>query len=199
MGSQQQAAPAENTEPLAPQTPPGRSALTFAGFPVAAQAEPGAAPAGPALVAVPQQANVRAASRLPKLIGLAGVAPHCNTVGVAAVGDTEGTRRDTRLQLWGCGDALMGPPWALGELIPPRSSQPVREGLSTEQDTTEMGKDFPTGRIPKEKPACPSTPPQPHGHTAPSCCTGGTSLGSGDSQHHPGSPLITFLPRSEIS
>lgn len=105
VGSQQRAAPAENTEPLAPQIPPRRSALTFAGFPIAAQAEPGAAPAGPALVAVPQQANVRAASRLPKLIGLAGVAPYCNTERGCSSwehgGDKEGCNRgDVGMLSW---------------------------------------------------------------------------------------------------
>lgn len=60
-----------------PRRHPGRSAaLTLARLPVAAQAEAGAAAAGPRLVAVGQQADVGAAARLPVLIVLAGVAPH---------------------------------------------------------------------------------------------------------------------------
>lgn len=83
---------AHGSSPLPPVFPPGRPALTFAGLPVAAQAEPGAAAAGPALVAVPEQADVRAASRLPKLIRLAGVAPNCNTErGCSARGHRSGT------------------------------------------------------------------------------------------------------------
>lgn len=42
--------------------------LTLAGLAIAAQAEPGAAAAGSSLVAVAQQADIRATSRLPKLI-----------------------------------------------------------------------------------------------------------------------------------
>lgn len=56
----------------------GGPGLTFAGLPVAAQAESGAAPAGSGLVAVPEEADVRAAPRLAELIRLAGMAPHCN-------------------------------------------------------------------------------------------------------------------------
>lgn len=52
------------------------SPLTFAGFAIAAQAEPGAAAASPRLVAVPQQTDVGAASGLPKLVLLACVAAH---------------------------------------------------------------------------------------------------------------------------
>lgn len=51
--------------------------LTLAGFAVAAQAETGATAAGPGLVAVAQQAQVRAASGLPVLIRGACVTPHC--------------------------------------------------------------------------------------------------------------------------
>lgn len=53
-----------------------RAGLTFAGLPVTPQAEPGAAPAGASLVAVPQQADIRAAPRLAELVWLAGMAPH---------------------------------------------------------------------------------------------------------------------------
>lgn len=50
--------------------------LTLAGLPIAAQAEPGAAAAGSGLVAVAEQADVRAAARLPKLVQGTGVAAH---------------------------------------------------------------------------------------------------------------------------
>lgn len=50
--------------------------LTFAGLPITAQAKAGAAAAGPGLVAVGQQADVRAAAWLPILVVLTGVAPH---------------------------------------------------------------------------------------------------------------------------
>lgn len=51
--------------------------LTLAGFAVAAQTETGAAAAGARLVAVPQQAHVRAAAGLPMLVGGTRVTPHC--------------------------------------------------------------------------------------------------------------------------
>ena len=50
--------------------------LTFAGLAIAAQAEPGATAAGSGLVAVPQQADIRAASSLPILVHLTGMATH---------------------------------------------------------------------------------------------------------------------------
>ena len=56
--------------------PPG-AALTFAGLPIAAQTEPGAAAARAALMAVPQQADIRAAPRFAKLVRFTGMAPHC--------------------------------------------------------------------------------------------------------------------------
>lgn len=65
-----------------PSSPPSfmalrrRAGLTFAGLPVTSQAEPGAAPAGASLVAVPQQADIRAAPRLSELVRLTGMAPH---------------------------------------------------------------------------------------------------------------------------
>lgn len=101
-------------QPLSPHIPPQeKPGLTFAGFPIAAQAEPRAAAAGPALVAVPEQANVRAASWLPKLIWLAGVAPNCNTEHGSSGWENGGT--GTR----GRGDALVGPPWVLeGSFLP---------------------------------------------------------------------------------
>lgn len=60
--------------------PSPSAALTLARLPVTAQAEAGAAAAGPRLVAVGQQADVGAAARLPVLIVLAGVAPHWGRV-----------------------------------------------------------------------------------------------------------------------
>lgn len=50
--------------------------LTLAGFPVTSQTEARPAPAGPCLVAVGQQADVRAASWLPILVILTGMTPH---------------------------------------------------------------------------------------------------------------------------
>lgn len=50
--------------------------LTFAGLSIAAEAESRAAAAGSRLVAVPQQTDVRAASRLPKLVHLTCMATH---------------------------------------------------------------------------------------------------------------------------
>lgn len=50
--------------------------LTFAGLAIAAQAEPRAAAAGPCLVTVSEQADIRAATGLSKLVQLAGVATH---------------------------------------------------------------------------------------------------------------------------
>lgn len=87
--------------------PPG---LTFAGLPITAQAEPGAAPAGPALVAVPKEADIGAASRLAKLVGLTGMAPHCNTEhhrGVLPSPAVHPWAGDTALQPLGCGNGRM--------------------------------------------------------------------------------------------
>lgn len=50
--------------------------LTLAGLAVAAEAEPGAAAAGPGLVAVAQETDVGAAAGLPELIQGARVAAH---------------------------------------------------------------------------------------------------------------------------
>lgn len=50
--------------------------LTLAGFPITSQAEARPAPAGPCLVAVGQQADVRAAPWLSILVVLTGVTPH---------------------------------------------------------------------------------------------------------------------------
>lgn len=55
-------------------------ALTLAGLPVTAQAEARATAAGPRLVAVGQQADVRASAWLPVLVVLAGMAPHWGRV-----------------------------------------------------------------------------------------------------------------------
>lgn len=50
--------------------------LTFAGLSIAAQTEAGAAAAGPRLVSVPQETDVRAAASFSKLIQLTSVATH---------------------------------------------------------------------------------------------------------------------------
>lgn len=61
-----------------PAGPPAQLSLilTFAGFPVTSQAEARPAPAGPRLVTVGQQADIRAATGLPVLVILTGVTPH---------------------------------------------------------------------------------------------------------------------------
>lgn len=71
--------------PGPPPTQPNRHSspslsLTLARLPITAQAEAGAATAGPSLVAVGQQADVRAAAGLPILVILAGMAPHWGRV-----------------------------------------------------------------------------------------------------------------------
>lgn len=60
---------------LIPTFPP-LPTLTLAGFAVAAEAEAGAAAAGPGFVAVAQQADIGATSSLPELIRGASVAAH---------------------------------------------------------------------------------------------------------------------------
>lgn len=58
------------------QTFPPVQTLTLAGLAIAAEAEAGAATAGPGFVAVAQQTDIGATSSLPELIPSASVAAH---------------------------------------------------------------------------------------------------------------------------
>jgi len=133
-------------------------------------------------VAVPEEADVRAASWLAKLIRLAGMAPHCNTErGLQCWRQAEQQRavlpsHGSALAGRGHRDGLMGAagptvaPQALGGPLPPGAhGQSARSRAWRRTDRTETGSSLAKmqDRCGAETSmVCPSPPPQPPGHAA---------------------------------